>query len=417
MKIIEKFVKQYAKEFDFYDQAARIAARKLESNLQREGIRAIVTSRAKSIPRLEEKLHKRNPKKLYKSIEDIHEDIIDLAGVRVALYFPGEREQAGKVIDRIFREHDTKKIFPETNEKSPKNRFSGYSAVHYRVQLDPSHMDETEKRYASAKIEIQVASVLMHAWAEVEHDLVYKPFNGELSSEEYSLLDQLNGLVLAGEISLEQLQQAGKARVRESGRTFANHYELASYLVSSASSSDIEEVTDQGLGRVDLLFNFIKELGLSAADSLRPYLQNLHNNLEIRPLSEQIIDALLEEDQSRYEKFFNIQKKAGANNSETPQKNNINHEFGRFLSSWIILEKLLRELLPVTPQQQRVPLTTGRMINEITTINDETRFEINQLRVMRNRLVHGIETPPAEQLKSAADRMEGIIQELNEQPT
>lgn len=53
----------------------------------------------------------------------------------------------------------------------------------------------------------------MHAWSEVEHDLVYKPLNGTLSEEELAILDELNGLVLAGEIALERLQIAGTARI------------------------------------------------------------------------------------------------------------------------------------------------------------------------------------------------------------
>jgi ppGpp synthetase/RelA/SpoT-type nucleotidyltranferase len=52
----------------------------------------------------------------------------------------------------------------------------------------------------------------MHAWSEVEHDLVYKPLDGDFSPEEYAL-DQLNGLVLAGEMALETLQKAQQARL------------------------------------------------------------------------------------------------------------------------------------------------------------------------------------------------------------
>ena len=39
-------------------------------------------------------------------------------------------------------------------------------------------LDKSQQKYAAARIEIQVASVLMHAWSEVEHDLVYKPLSG-----------------------------------------------------------------------------------------------------------------------------------------------------------------------------------------------------------------------------------------------
>ena len=59
----------------------------------------------------------------------------------------------------------------------------------------------------------------MHAWSEVEHDLAYKPFSGELSEDEHAILDEINGLVLAGEIALERLQKAVKRRVGRTGAT------------------------------------------------------------------------------------------------------------------------------------------------------------------------------------------------------
>jgi len=68
-------------------------------------------------------------------------------------------------------------------------RFSGYGAQHYHVRLK-------NKAYEADRIEIQVASVLMHAWAEVEHDLLYKQLTGDPSPSERALLDQINGLVL-----------------------------------------------------------------------------------------------------------------------------------------------------------------------------------------------------------------------------
>ena len=67
--------------------------------------------------------------------------------------------------------------------------------------------EESDKRYTEARVEVQVASVLMHAWSEVEHDLIYKPLEGELSH--YDVTHMLNGLVASGEIALEQLQRAG----------------------------------------------------------------------------------------------------------------------------------------------------------------------------------------------------------------
>jgi ppGpp synthetase/RelA/SpoT-type nucleotidyltranferase len=173
----------------------------------------MVTARGKSISRLEAKCRQREGRRGgYSSIEEIVDDIVDLAGVRVALYFPAERDQVDGLITRLFKQVSPRKDFPASSEPIRHGkRFSGYSASHYRVQLKEEELSDSEKRYATARIEVQVASVLMHAWAEVEHDLVYKPLAGDLSEEEYAILDQLNGLVIAGEIGLETLQKAGEA--------------------------------------------------------------------------------------------------------------------------------------------------------------------------------------------------------------
>lgn len=234
MDLISQFVARYRKEYDFYEQACRMAAQVLDSNLQSTGVRAIVTSRAKNPARLEVKVRQRAAKTAYTSVEQIYDDIVDLAGVRVALYFPAERGEVGRVIRSLFALVSDPKEFPTPGQPSYKKRFSGYWATHYRVRLPETLLNESQKRYSEANVEIQVASVLMHAWSEVEHDLVYKPLQGKLSDDEYAILDELNGLVLAGEIALERLQRAGEHRISEHDREYTDHYDLASSLLDLA---------------------------------------------------------------------------------------------------------------------------------------------------------------------------------------
>lgn len=52
-----------------------------------------------------------------------------------------------------------------------KKIFSGYEAKHFIISIK----DSSSRYIGDNFVEIQVASVLMHAWAEVEHDLIYKP--------------------------------------------------------------------------------------------------------------------------------------------------------------------------------------------------------------------------------------------------
>ena len=85
MKIINEFIDQYNKEYDYYQKLSQIVSNKIEDQLFKRGIKAIVSFRAKKPERLLDKLVKRNEKKKYKNLNEIYEDIVDLAGIRISL--------------------------------------------------------------------------------------------------------------------------------------------------------------------------------------------------------------------------------------------------------------------------------------------------------------------------------------------
>lgn len=415
MDLVDQFMTRYAKEYDFYAETARLAHQKLESNLQAAGVRSIVTARAKSITRLEDKCRQRSAKcGGYSSMDEIYDDIVDLAGVRVALYFPAEIDQADGMVARLFNVI-AKKEFPESETRVGK-RFDGYKAVHYRVQLKEDDLDEASKRYAAARIEIQIASVLMHAWAEVEHDLIYKPLAGSLSEDEHAILDELNGMVLAGEIALERLQRAGETRVASSDRKLANHYDLAVHLLKAAEKITEKPISESGLGRVDLLFDFIRKLGIDTPGLLKPYIVSLHENVELRPLAEQIIDALLAEDSERYEIYNSIRAQRPWARVRTDSDNEVYHNIGMFMTRWMALEALLRELSP--PMSGGSPvIPTIRRLTTLELLPPDMLRELDRLRQMRNILVHGVEFPVLPDLEEATKRLDVILEEIRRRRT
>lgn len=408
MSVIDKFISRYTKEFDFYQQAARFAEQELDTALQAAGIRAIVTSRAKSISGLLDKCVKREKKNgPYKNVSKAFDDIVDLAGVRVALYFPGERDEVGKAIHRLFKVHAVKE-FPE-GAPTEKKRFTGYDAVHYRVRLREQSLADSDRRYAAAKIEVQVASVLMHAWSEVEHDLVYKPLAGELSEDEYAILDQLNGLVIAGEIALERLQKSGEARVASGGRVFSNHFDLAAHLLGRVAKKQDEPISEAGLGRVDLLFDLLSRLEIITPDLLKPYLEELHGNLELRPLAEQIIDALLAEDLSRYETFQQVKNRrdiSGLISHESQQF----QALGEFISQWAEIELIVGKFAEKRGIR-RVALLS-RVIEQYELIPPDLMRDFDRCRQIRNHAVHGLDAPPPVVLAKASETLRYIASEI-----
>lgn len=415
MDLIEDFIGRYRKEYDFYDQSARLVAQSLDAALQSAGIRAIVTSRAKSPSRLEDKIRQRDKTKHYKNIEGIYSDIVDLAGARVALYFPGERDQVEKLIRELFTLTAPPKEFPGVATPTYAKRFSGYWATHYRLRLRESMLNEAQRRYVDAVVEVQVASVLMHAWAEVEHDLVYKPLEGRLSDEEYAILDELNGLVIAGEIALERLQKAGEVRVAALGHRFANHYELAAYLLDKAGSILKGPASESSLGRVDLLQALIEKLDLVTPEKLERYISALSGDTERRPLAEQIVDQLLGEDESRYKLYEEIK----ATKDRTPWKGQEQmvdsravEPIGLFLSKWIELERLVRQNVERRTGKPTSVLPSMRVLGSLEISNTRTRSELESIRRLRNNLVHGIEVPEPPVLFEAAQRLEQILADL-----
>jgi len=409
---VDLFIARYAKEYDFYDQAGRIVSQRLEAALKSEGIRAIVTYRAKNISRLEQKCRQRAAKRSgYVSVDEIFDDIVDLVGVRVALYFPAEREEVDRIIAKLFQLVSPKKSFPDPAKRRVGQRFSGYSAEHYRIKIKEQDLSEEEVRYALARIEIQVASVLMHAWAEVEHDLIYKPTDGNLSDAEYASLDQLNGIVLAGEMSLESLQKARAARVAASEDRIENHYDLAALLAGYAKRFIDRPISDAGMGRVDILFDLLSRLQIDTAEKLKLYLEALHGNIEVRPLAEQIVDELLAEDPSRYELYDSIRPEGHSFVTGRRSESSDAEAVGNFLKAWIELERVVNERTKEADKPRRLNPINYRL-RDLGLLDRDSLNELDRLRRMRNDLVHGVDTPPSETLMQAASRINELITKI-----
>ncbi|KAF2792118.1 hypothetical protein K505DRAFT_57706 [Melanomma pulvis-pyrius CBS 109.77] len=227
--VIEQFIKTYEyteKHFDYVAKKAREMILEAKTKLFKEGLEANVTCRAKSAKSLKEKLKMRHEEKNYQYEKDIWDDIHDLAGVRVILYMPSEdqRDKVREIIQSIWGDNIEAKLHEGSREDgasdrderqpSPKKKYRrrhlGYQAVHYRVSMQtakttPSGDGPWKER---DRVEIQVVSALGHAWAEAGHEVLYKSYAyGAPPVQEERILDSLNGLVLSGDLLLEQFHE------------------------------------------------------------------------------------------------------------------------------------------------------------------------------------------------------------------
>ncbi|MCA9589643.1 MAG: hypothetical protein KC657_30260 [Myxococcales bacterium] len=117
-----------------------------------------VTARLKAPESLALKLERPD-----KSYDDLW-DITDLVGLRVITYFEDAVDRVGQVLEARLPID-----FQESTDKRRRRDESafGYRSLHYVFRLGG-------ELPARARAEVQVRTVLEHAWAEIEHDLGYK---------------------------------------------------------------------------------------------------------------------------------------------------------------------------------------------------------------------------------------------------
>lgn len=410
MDLISQFIENYKKKIPFYEAAGRLAASQLESALQSAGIRAMVTSRAKNPDRLKAKVIRRNSKREvpYKNMREIYEDIADLCGIRVSLYFPGDRNKTGDLIADHFQIQDIRHFPEQSSPPTYNRRFSGYWATHYRSLLKEDTLTPAQKRYLSARLEIQVASLLMHAWSEVEHDLVYKPLQGSLSEEELAIIDELNGLVLSGEIALERLQSAGDKRILNKKSSFDSQYDLASYLYNYLSSNFRKEDVELRMGDIELLYRLISCLEMNSVKAIEPVMKSVKFEKDKRNISQQIIDQIITGNEMHYETYQKLRT--------------VNHEIDEdaalairsFLDSWVPLENLLNHITYHGSPRQRGAFHINSL-KRMNLLDSDCIGAIVSLRKLRNMLIHDIEIPETDIIRKRAGEARELLTKLKNQ--
>jgi len=178
----------------------------LDESLKGNGINvATIEQRAKSIDSFGEKASLRSTinQDSPKYIDPIKE-ITDLAGIRVITFFPRTLEKVDEVIRSEF----------EVLEKSDKSdvlkeeeRF-GYQSIHYLIKLKQNRIALSEySQFDGLIAEVQVRTILQHAWAEIEHDIQYKSVE-VIPTEIHRRFIGLAGLIEIADREFQAIQDA-----------------------------------------------------------------------------------------------------------------------------------------------------------------------------------------------------------------
>ncbi|RKQ90432.1 ppGpp synthetase/RelA/SpoT-type nucleotidyltransferase [Solirubrobacter pauli] len=201
---------EYARRLQTFD-ALRVAIHdRLAACLDREAIAlSQIESRTKTVRSFAEKITSKG------KYADPLEEITDLAGLRVIVYYPDDVRAVGAVIDRELTVDWTNSN--RSGHDDPPDRF-GYRSDHYIVSLPES------ERFAGLRAEIQVRTVMQHAWAAVDHEIRYKA--ADLPRDLSRRLFRLSALLELADEQFAGLQLASRERSAEYARAL-EHGDLA----------------------------------------------------------------------------------------------------------------------------------------------------------------------------------------------
>jgi ppGpp synthetase/RelA/SpoT-type nucleotidyltranferase len=161
------FLTEYGKIRPKYKQLTKTMQESLTQLLLEEQIDYLppVQARTKSLISFQDKSERKN----YKTPLN---EITDLTGLRIIVFYPDEIHRIKEVIKENFK-IDLKNSV-DKREALSKNQFS-YEGIHYVVSIKSEDLKQPEYReFAKMKFEIQILSLCQFAWAQIQRKIEYK---------------------------------------------------------------------------------------------------------------------------------------------------------------------------------------------------------------------------------------------------
>lgn len=169
--------------------------------------------------------------------------LTDMMGIRMICAF---MEDINFAVDQI------KKIFEikEVEVKGSQKKFSefGYESTHVLIAIPKEISDELNKKYSNLEppsdelvCEIQIRTILQDAWAEVEHELIYKtefnPFDIPLRRK----LASINASLTLADITFQEIRDYQNKLQREMEERRKSFYHMADDLLNEKIEKPAEE--------------------------------------------------------------------------------------------------------------------------------------------------------------------------------
>lgn len=213
---LQELMKRWRSEKPLYERLTVRVSNDTVSALKRHGVFCHVLHRTKDDMSLSKKLLGKKGVS-----EEAYEKLSDKSGVRVICRFKESVDLANKAIRDVFRVIK----FEDKSELLDINQM-GYQSLHFDVKL-PESNDPLDKDGDLMQLtaEIQVRTLCQHAWAEIQHEIGYKPLR-ELPKELARNMYCLGALLEVADTSFSSVSNTVRQNMELSSLTALAYLEM-----------------------------------------------------------------------------------------------------------------------------------------------------------------------------------------------
>jgi putative GTP pyrophosphokinase len=153
-------------EYEQFLPALTLTVKELEKRIEKLSLAYASNVRVKGRVKSFESYYKKHLRLLKKGHDG--PGITDLVGIRIICLFVEDLAAVEKLLAKEFR-------IVEVERKGDAHNFRefGYASIHLLVEL-PEDLTTKLEGSLCKTAEIQIRTILQDAWAEVEHELIYK---------------------------------------------------------------------------------------------------------------------------------------------------------------------------------------------------------------------------------------------------
>ena len=178
-----------------------------------------VKGRVKRLPSLLDKLQRKfTSEELVEPLPALRQ-LADLMALRAVCPFLEDVDLLVEAARSVFE-------IQEMEQKGEGRSFAefGYASTHLQVSL-PYELQREFPTLSEFRVEIQVRTILQDAWAEVEHELIYKVGAHPLNQQIRRKLAALNANLVLSDTIFQEIRDYQKSNISDLARARENHLE------------------------------------------------------------------------------------------------------------------------------------------------------------------------------------------------